>query len=253
LFGHEKGAFTNAIGQRKGRFEMAEGGTIFLDEAGDVPPSMQAKLLRVLQERCFERVGSSETIPADVRVVAASNRSLQQLVKEGKFREDLYYRLNVVKLDLPPLRERREDVPPLANHFIMKYTHLPKSITPEAMEVLLSHAWPGNIRELENAVVRAVAMSDGTIRVKDLPQRIRNYVRTSEGEPAKISAEPLQNEEWVSLSEIEGAYVARVLEHTGGNKQAAARILRIDRKTLDRMIKRHHIDTPRSQRVKALS
>src|SRR5207302_4186000 len=158
LFGHEKGAFTSAVGQRRGRFEMANGGTIFLDEVGDVPATMQAKLLRVLQERRFERVGGSESIEVDVRVIAATNRSLQRLVKAGKFREDLYYRLNVVKIDLPPLRERSEDIPLLAMHFAQKYARpgqASKQIAPEAVEVLLQYRWPGNIRELENVIERA--------------------------------------------------------------------------------------------------
>src|SRR5207244_7481197 len=157
LFGHEKGAFTSAVGQRHGRFEMANGGTIFLDEVGDIPAPMQAKLLRVLQERCFERVGGTESIEVDVRVVAATNRSLLRLVEQGKFREDLFYRLNVVKIDLPPLRDRPEDIPLLAQHFAEKYAHgkQPKQIAPEAMEVLLAYRWPGNIRELENAIERA--------------------------------------------------------------------------------------------------
>src|SRR5207249_4298572 len=149
LFGHEKGAFTGAVGQRRGRFEMANGGTLFLDEVGDVPASMQAKLLRVLQDRRFERVGGSESIEVDVRVIAATNRSLQRLVRKGTFREDLYYRLNVVKIDLPPLRDRTEDIPLLATHFTEKYASKggqPNQIAPEAMEVLLHCRWPGNIR-----------------------------------------------------------------------------------------------------------
>src|SRR5207302_4316939 len=147
LFGHEKGAFTSAVGQRRGSFAMANGGTIFLDEVGDIPAPMQAKLLRVLQERRFERIGGNESIEVDVRVIAATNRSLQRLVKQGTFREDLYYRLNVVKIDLPPLRDRPEDIPLLATHFVQKYTRhgeTPKQLAPEAMEVLLNYRWPGN-------------------------------------------------------------------------------------------------------------
>ena len=158
LFGHEKGAFTSAAGQRKGRFELAHGGTIFLDEVGEIPLAMQAKLLRVLQERQIERVGGTQTIEVDVRVVAATNRDLLRLAKDGKFREDLYYRLNVVKIDLPPLHERPEDVALLAEHFVQKFSRAgaaPKQIAPEAMEALLQHRWPGNIRELENAIERA--------------------------------------------------------------------------------------------------
>src|SRR5262249_50726923 len=154
LFGHEKGSFTSAVGQRRGRFELADGGTLFLDEVGDIPAAMQAKLLRVLQERRFERVGGTESIEVDVRVIAATNRSLLRLVKQGTFREDLYYRLNVVKIDLPALRDRPEDIPLLATHFANKYARpgeAAKSIAPQTMEVLLHYRWPGNIRELENA------------------------------------------------------------------------------------------------------
>src|SRR5438552_1147455 len=162
LFGHEKGAFTSAVGMRRGRFELADGGTLFLDEVGDIPAPMQAKLLRVLQERRFERVGGTESIEVDVRVIGATNRSLQRLVKQGKFREDLYYRLNVIKIDLPPLRERREDIPLLAAYFAEKYARpgeAAKPIPPETMDALLNYSWPGNIRELENAIERACVTS----------------------------------------------------------------------------------------------
>src|SRR5207245_11434154 len=168
LFGHEKGAFTSAVGQRKGRFELAHGGTLFLDEVGDVPAAMQAKLLRVLQEGRFERVGGMETVEVDVRIIAATNRSLQKLVKAGKFREDLYYRLNVVKIDLPPLRERSEDIPLLAMHFAQKYARpgqASKQIAPEAVEVLLQYRWSGNIRDVENVIdLASVASIDEFIR-----------------------------------------------------------------------------------------
>jgi DNA-binding NtrC family response regulator len=176
LFGHEKGAFTSAVGKRVGRFEMANGGTIFLDEVGDIPAAMQAKLLRVLQERRFERVGGTESIEVDVRIIGATNRSLHHLVQEGKFREDLYYRLNVVKIDLPPLRERREDIPLLAAYFAEKYARSsegPKRIPPQAMDVLLNYSWPGNIRELENAIERACVTSpNGSIAVENFPPDI---------------------------------------------------------------------------------
>ena len=178
LFGHEKGAFTSAVGTRHGRFELANGGTLFLDEVGDIPAPMQAKLLRVLQERRFERVGGAESINVDVRVIGASNRSLARLVKEGKLREDLFYRLNVIKIDLPPLRERTEDIPLLAAHFAAKYA-MPgqpaKQIDAEAMQVLLSYDWPGNIRELENAIERAcVTSGDGGIHMANLPVELSN-------------------------------------------------------------------------------
>ena len=186
LFGHEKGAFTSAVGQRKGRFELAHGGTIFLDEIGEIPLAMQAKLLRVLQERRFERVGGTQTVEVDVRVVAATNRDLLRLAKEGKFREDLYYRLNVVKIDLPPLRERPEDIPLLAAHFVQKFSRPgtpPKTISPEAMEALLQHRWPGNIRELENAIERACVTTRDDIDPAREPPR-----RDPQARPAPVPA-----------------------------------------------------------------
>src|SRR5262245_1254277 len=172
LFGHEKGSFTGAVGQRKGRFEQAHGGTLFLDEVGDIPLSMQVKLLRVLQERKFERVGGTEPIEVDVRVVAATHCPLEQFVRDGKFREDLYYRLNVVRIDLPPLRNRLEDIPVLVDHFCQKFARTGQavSVSPEAMEVLLRAPWPGNVRQLENAIERAcVTARDGVIRPENLP------------------------------------------------------------------------------------
>ena len=173
LFGHEKGSFTGAAAQRKGRFELAHGGTLFLDEVGDIPMAMQVKLLRVLQERRFERVGGNQSIEINVRVIAATNRSLEAMVKEGKFREDLYYRLNVVKIDLPPLRKRPEDIPLLATYFAQKYARAGQNalqISEEAMERLLAYEWPGNIRQLENAMERAcVTARGGVIRPENLP------------------------------------------------------------------------------------
>jgi two-component system, NtrC family, response regulator AtoC len=201
----------------------------------------------------IRKVGSSQTLKTNVRVIAASNRNVEQEVASGRFRNDLYHRLNAVSIVLPPLRERPEDIPPLAQSFADRVYSLSPSVkfSTEALALLEKYPWPGNIRELENAVVRAVAMCDGTIRVKDLPQRVRNHAMKSvEGSrPAEHGA----GDDWVSLSEVEGRYVARVLEHTRGNKQAAARVLEVDRKTLDRMIKRHHIDVhnPRGHRVRA--
>jgi DNA-binding NtrC family response regulator len=164
LFGHERGAFTGADTQRKGRFEQADGRTLFLDEVGDLPAAMQAKLLRVLQERRFERIGGTESLPVDVRVVAATNRPLHRLVTKGKFREDLYYRLNVVKIELPPLRDRPEDIPLLARQFAQKHARPAEGVrrlAPEAVEALLAHPWPGNVRELENAIERACVITEG--------------------------------------------------------------------------------------------
>jgi DNA-binding NtrC family response regulator len=176
LFGHEKGSFTGADTQRTGRLELADRGTLFLDEVSDIPPPMQAKLLRFLQERRFERVGGVETLEVDVRVIGATNRCLRRLVRAGKFREDLYYRLNVVKIDVPPLRERPEDIPLLANHFAARYAPAGAGALPiaaETMEVLLDHPWPGNVRELENVIERCcVAARSGPIRPEHLPPEI---------------------------------------------------------------------------------
>jgi two-component system, NtrC family, response regulator AtoC len=252
LFGHVKGSFTGAERDRRGLWEEADGGTVFLDEITETTQSFQVKLLRALQMGEIRRVGSNQTQKLNVRVIAASNRNVEQEVAAGRFRNDLFYRLNAVSIVLPPLRDRSEDIPPLAQSFADRVYSLspPVKFSSEALALLERYSWPGNIRELENAVVRAVAMSDGTIRVKDLPQRVRNYTQKpsepSNGQTAANNgAAP---EEWVPLSEIEGRYVAQVLEHTRGNKQAAARVLAVDRKTLDRMIKRHHIDSEKARR-----
>jgi two-component system response regulator AtoC len=246
LFGHVKGSFTGADRDRRGLWQEADGGTVFLDEITETTLSFQVKLLRVLQEREVRRVGSNQTQRVDVRVVAASNRDVESEVKAGRFREDLFYRLNAVSIMLPPLRDRREDIPPLAQTFVDRLYYLSPSVrfSVEAMELLQSYSWPGNIRELENAVVRAAAMCDGTIRVQDLPERVRNYRRAT-GVQNALGENSVERppEEWPPLSEVEGRYVARVLAHTKGNKQAAARVLGVDRKTLGRMIKRHGIET----------
>lgn len=253
LFGHVKGSFIGADRDRRGLWEEADGGTVFLDEITETASSFQVKLLRALQMGEIRRVGSNEVLKLNVRVLAASNRNVEQEVAVGRFRNDLFYRLNAVSIVLPPLRERPEDIPPLAQSFADRVYSLSPSVkfSNEALTLLEKYNWPGNIRELENAVVRAVAMCDGTIRVKDLPQRVRNYnAQVHSFASADSSAAEPANEDWVTLSEMEGRYVARVLEHTRGNKQAAARVLAVDRKTLDRMIKRHHIDTHRAPRVK---
>ena len=256
LFGHVRGSFTGADRDRRGLWEEADGGTVFLDEITETNTSFQVKLLRALQVGEIRRVGSNQTQKVNVRVIAASNRDVEQEVSAGRFRNDLFYRLNAVSIVLPPLRERPEDIPPLAQSFADRVYSLSPSVkfSTEALALLEKYNWPGNIRELENAVVRAVAMCDGTIRVKDLPQRVRNHaVKSVEGTRLHAAPDQSAHDDWVSLSEIEGRYVARVLEHTRGNKQAAARVLEVDRKTLDRMIKRHHIDAhnPRGHRVKA--
>jgi two-component system response regulator AtoC len=198
--------------------------------------------LRVIQEGEIRRVGSNQTRQVDVRIVAASNRDVEEEVSAGRFRNDLFYRLNAVSIVLPPLRERREDIPPLAQSFARRiYSLSPKVMfSTEAVELLERYHWPGNIRELENAVVRAAAMCDGTIRAQDLPERIRNS-REQEVTKGVSTTDDPEKEEWPSLSEIEHRYVERVLGKTGGNKQAASRVLGVDRKTLNRMIERHKI------------
>ena len=248
LFGHTKGSFTGADRDRRGLWEEAEGGTVFLDEITETTPSFQVKLLRVLQEREIRRIGSNQTRRVDVRVIAASNRNVEEEVNAGRFRDDLFYRLNAVSILLPPLRERREDIPPLAQAFADRVYSLSPTVrfSPEAVKLLEQYPWPGNIRELENAVVRAAAMCDGLIRVQDLPERIRNFGEEPQRRNKEMTLlESGKKEDWPQLSEIEGRYVAQVLEHTGGNKQAASRVLGVDRKTLDRMIKRHQIDFQR--------
>ena len=245
LFGHEKGSFTSAVSQRRGRFEIADGGTLFLDEVGDVPPTMQAKLLRVLQERRFERVGGTETIEVDVRVVAATNRSLKGMVKKGTFREDLYYRLNVVRIDLPPLRERAEDIPLLATHFIEKYSRTgeaPKSLAPEAMEVLLNYAWPGNIRELENAIERACVTSrDNTVAVQNLPPEI--LAPADPKMPFNIDLKrPLPDIVRDAIEMIERRYLRLALKRTRGNVGRCATICGLSRRSVTSKLAEYKLD-----------
>lgn len=244
LFGHVKGAFTGADRDRRGLWEEADGGTVFLDEITETTPAFQVKLLRALQEGEVRRVGSNRTEQVDVRVIAASNRDVEGEVKAGRFRQDLFYRLNAVSIVLPPLRERKEDVLPLAKSFVEQVYALSPAVTftAEALQLLERYPWPGNIRELENAVVRAAALCEGTIRVSDLPERVRQYQspETQQPEPASAS-EP--EPDWLTLAEVEGRYVSRVLAHTRGNKQAAARLLGVDRKTVERIIKRQNHDS----------
>jgi two-component system response regulator AtoC len=245
LFGHVKGSFTGADRDRRGLWEEADKGTIFLDEITETTPAFQVKLLRALQQGEIRRVGSSHTQRVDVRVIAASNRNVEEEVDAGRFRKDLFYRLNAVSIRLPPLRERPEDILLLAKSFAERVYSLSPEVkfSLEALELLEQYPWPGNIRELENAVVRATAICDGTIRVKDLPERVQHFCKNQSAESSQEleGITPTAEEEWPRLSVIEGRYVAKVLAHTRGNKQAAARLMEIDRKTLDRMIKRHEI------------
>jgi two-component system, NtrC family, response regulator AtoC len=245
LFGHEKGAFTNAVSQRKGRFEAADGGTLFLDEVGDVPPVMQAKLLRVLQERCFERVGGVEEIHVDVRVVAATNRPLQRLVKEGKFRDDLYYRINVVRIQLPPLRQRLEDIPLFAAHFIEKYQPAGeprKVITPAALEKLKAYRWPGNIRELENVIERAcVTARSNCIDVDDLAPEVTEPLPVEVPFHGNLDR-PLPDVLRDATASIEKRYLRMALKKTRGNVVRTAKISGLSRRSVTAKIAAYGID-----------
>jgi DNA-binding NtrC family response regulator len=245
LFGHEKGAFTGALAQRRGRFELAHGGTLFIDEVGDIPMGMQAKMLRVLQERRFERVGGSESIEVDVRIVAATNRSLQRLVKQGRFREDLFYRLNVVKIDLPPLRERPEDIPLLATHFTEKYARPgqpSKQIAPEAMEALLNHQWPGNIRELENAIERGcVTSQDNVIYMHNLPPELAGPA--SPKVPLNVDLDrPLPDLIRDITMQVEKEYIRKALKKTHGHVGRCARICGVSRRCMTTKLAEYQID-----------
>ncbi len=246
LFGHEKGSFTSAVSQRKGRFELAQGGTLFLDEVGDIPASMQVKLLRVLQEREFERVGGTEKIQVDVRVIGATNRNLQTMVKEGKFREDLFYRLNVFKIDLPPLRDRAEDIPLLATHFAEKYGRSgqsPCQFTPEAMELILNYAWPGNIRQLENAIERAVVTAkEGMIRPENLPPELSAPTPRKASFPIDLSR-PLPEQLGELTADFESRYLRRALKKSRGHVGRCARISGLSRRSITSKIAQYKIDT----------
>ncbi|MBI2390592.1 MAG: sigma-54-dependent Fis family transcriptional regulator [Deltaproteobacteria bacterium] len=244
LFGHTRGAFTDARVARVGLFQQADGGTLFLDEIGDVPLSLQPKLLRALQERRVRPVGADQEVPFDARVISATNRDLEEAVEEKRFREDLYYRINVIRVALPPLRARAADVLLLAQHFLARNAaRMGKAvagISPAAAAKLLSYAWPGNVRELQNCIERAVALTQfERIAVEDLPETIRNYTRSH---VIVASDDP---EELVSMEEVERRYVLRVLEATGGNKKAAAQILGFDRRTLYRKLERYGVPTAR--------
>lgn len=237
LFGHVRGAFTDARGARQGLFAKAQGGTLFLDEVGEMPLSMQAKLLRALQERRLRPVGADEEIEFDVRIVAATNRDLLSSVEEGTFRQDLYFRLNVLQVHMPPLRARGNDILLLAQHFLTRAAAAAgkplRGIDSEAAAKMLAYSWPGNARELQNCIERAVALARfDQITVDDLPESLRNY-RNSH---VLVVAE--SSNELVPLEEVERRYVLRVMESVGGNRSVAARILRLDRKTLGRKLER---------------
>src|SRR5438105_4119484 len=248
LFGHARGSFTGATGARRGLFEEAAGGTLFLDEIGDIGARIQGQLLRVLQEGEIRRVGESAPVKVDTRVVAATNKDLAEAVKSGKFREDLFYRLNVVTIRIPPLRDRSEDIPLLAEHFAARHAGARgANITTDAREALLAYSWPGNVRELENAVARALALNPGgTILPEDLPDAVREVHQTKRGvkpasQPPAISALPPREDPLLAdhptLEELTRRYAERTLKEMGGNKTKAAEVLGIDRKTLARLLR----------------
>ncbi|AKU98119.1 Response regulator of zinc sigma-54-dependent two-component system [Labilithrix luteola] len=238
LFGHERGAFTDAKTQRTGLFLQASGGTLFLDEIGELPLEVQPKLLRALQERKVRPVGSNREIPFDARVLTATNRILEDEVYERRFREDLFYRINVVKIDVPPLRERSGDVLHLARHFLKQYADrhgkVDMDLSPPAAEKLISYSWPGNVRELENCIDGAVALArNNRIEVDDLPEKVRSF------RPEKFVVSANQPEEIVTIDELERRYILRVLSLVGGNKSRAAQVLGFDRRTLYRKLERY--------------
>jgi DNA-binding NtrC family response regulator len=240
LFGHVRGAFTGAIASRPGRLEQADKGTLFLDEVATMPMSLQMKMLRVLQEREFERLGDGRAIKVDVRVIAATNATLTKMVKAGTFREDLYYRLNVIQVELPPLRERKEDIPLLVQHFLTKYSSSAGAkplVSQDAIRQLMAHQWPGNVRELENSIERGMALLGGrtTIEVNDLPNDIQ------QGPVALLPMVDFPDggvDLPATVAEIERDLIFRALSRTGGNKSAAASLLRIKRTTLVEKLKR---------------
>jgi len=241
LFGHAKGAFTDARGERVGLFAKADGGTLFLDEIGDMPPEVQPKLLRALQERKVRPVGSDTEVEVDVRLVAATNRDLDSAVADGRFREDLYFRINVIHVPLPPLRARGRDTLVLAQHFVDRFAAQAEKqvngIAAPTAEKLLAYSWPGNVRELQNCIERAVALTRfADITVEDLPERIRSYksshVIVASDDPGEL----------VTMEAVEKRYIARVMEAVGGNKTLAARTLGFDRKTLYRKLDRYSIE-----------
>ena len=248
LFGHAKGAFTGAVQARVGRFELAHRGTLFIDEVALMTMQMQAKLLRALQEKEIERVGESRSIKFDARIIAASNLDLKKLVKDGTFREDLYYRLHVIPITLPPLRDRKEDVPLLARHFVQKSCRSnnlpPRTLTQDAMRALMNYSWPGNIRQLENAIEHAVAMTgqDSEIQARALPEDISQPASSLLLPTVAIPDEGINFTQVVS--QLERELIVRCLEKTGGNKRQAARLLQLSRTTLIDKLNRLNVATP---------
>ena len=244
LFGHERGPFTGALKDRPGRFELAQGGTIFLDDIDDVPMSMQVKLLRVLQNRTIERLGGTRQIPIDVRVITGSKRDLRQMVAEGKFRDDLFYRLNVIPINLPPLRERREDIPILVDHFVKRYfrqrSDEPRGVSPAVMQAFMRYPWPGNVRELENACERiAQTCTCDTVRVGCIPVSVLFHKYAEDQEPiVETHAHPSAVSLDDRLREVESNLISWALKVSAGNKSKAAELLNIKRSTLGDRIKK---------------
>jgi Nif-specific regulatory protein len=246
LFGHEKGAFTGAVAQRIGRFEEADGGTLFLDEIGELSPAVQAKLLRVLQQNEFERVGSNHTLKVDIRVIAATNRDLPLMIKQGQFREDLFYRLNIFPITLPPLRERGSDIMLLADYFVGKYAERyggkVKRISTPAIEMLMLYHWPGNVRELENVIERSVilAADEGVIREYHLPPSLQT---------AESSSTSYEGTLQQRMKQMEREYILETLKTTRGNMAAAARRLGITERLMAIRVKENHIDPKRFKKA----
>ena len=245
LFGHEKGAFTGAVARRKGRFEMADGGTLFLDEIGEIDAAVQVKLLRVLEERRFERVGGTEEVEVDIRLVAATNRDLKKMVEDGEFREDLFFRLDVVNITLPELKERIDDLPLLCDHFIREFAaknnKQVEGITPDAVNILMAYDWPGNIRELRNTIEKMVVLARGSrLTARDVPPNIRKDAGSSYGGGAvsgRVAVAPAS-----SLAEAEKAMIYAAIKQHGGNRTKAAESLGISRRTLHRKLRRYEED-----------
>jgi DNA-binding NtrC family response regulator len=250
LFGHVKGSFTGAVANRTGRFELAEDGSLFLDEIGDMNPSLQVKLLRVLQERVLEPVGSTKTIPVNVRVIAATNLDLEAAVEDGRFREDLFYRLNVIPIRIPSLRERRSDIPLLLHHFMEQFNRTRgrqlKGIAPDALEMLVNYSWPGNIRELENLVERlSILKGAGLIEVVDLPERYRKIA--VDADPSRVDIPDNGVDFNTAVDNYENALIMRALEKTGWNRNQAALLLKLNRTTLVEKIKKKGLRPPESE------
>ncbi len=249
LFGHERGAFTGAVGRRPGRFELADGGTIFLDEIGEMTFSTQAKLLRVLQEREFEPLGSTRSVKVDIRVISASNRELKDEVKKGNFREDLFYRLNVVPINLPPLRDRKEDIPLLIDHFLQIYNEKNnrnlKGFHPRALDAMMRYSWPGNIRELENVVERAVILTmDEYVSFSELPESISGESASTIPATSRVGIAP-----GMTIRELEKELILVTLDHNDGNRTRSAGFLGITRRTLQNKLKEYGIDAHGSESI----